>query len=110
MKKRNLLDRLRAKKQAKSSTVVGLTWYTEEQWERVKATAVDPGRFESTYVEWQAMAINALAEIQKTGMNVVKFFVIPDELQSWCLLHDKPNSATSRAEFVSEKMQQMPNP
>ena len=91
-------------KKKTQSSVVGVTWYTEENWERVKATATDPERFEATYAEWNSMAVEALADIKRAGVNAVKFFVIHDELLSWCRLHSKPNDAASRAEFVSEKL------
>jgi hypothetical protein len=103
MKKPSLMERLRAKRQARSS-VVGVTWYTEEDWSKVKAAATDPERFEETYAEWNAMAIEAVADLKKAGVNTVKFFVIPNELLPWCLLHKKPNNAASRAEFVAEKL------
>ena len=103
MKKPSLMERLRAKKKLRS-TVVGVTWYTEENWSKVKAAATDPERFEETYAEWNAMAIEAVADLKKAGVNTVKFFVIPSELLPWCLLHNKPNNAASRAEFVSEKL------
>ena len=104
MKKRNLLERLRLRKQAHSS-VVGVTWYAEEQnWRRVKAAAVDPERFEETYAEWKAMAVEAVGDLKRVGVSAVKIFVVPDELLSWCMLHNKPNNAASRAEFVSERL------
>ena len=103
MKKPSLMERLHAKKKMRS-TVVGVTWYTEENWSKVKAAATDPERFEETYAEWDAMAIEAVADLKKAGVNMVKFFVIPNELFPWCLLHSKPNNAASRAEFVAEKL------
>lgn len=84
--------------------VAGVTWYTEENWLRVKASALDPERFEATYTEWNAMATEAFANLQRTGINVVKFSVRFDQLLPWCLLHNKPNNASSRAEFVSEML------
>jgi methylthioribose-1-phosphate isomerase len=103
MKKPSLLERLRAKKKTKS-TVVGVTWYTEENWNKVKAAATDPERFEETYAEWSGMAIEAVADLKKTGVNAVKVLVIQNEFLPWCLAHNKPNNAASRAEFVSEKL------
>ena len=103
VKKPSLLERLRAKKHTRL-TVVGVTWYTEENWNKVKAAATDPERFEETYAEWNAMAIEAVAHLKKTGVNTVKVLVIPNELLPWCLAHSKPNNAASRAEFVSEKL------
>jgi methylthioribose-1-phosphate isomerase len=103
MKKPNRTERLRAKKKARSS-VVGVTWYTEENWGKVKAAATDSERFEETYAEWNAIAIEAVADLKKAGANAVKFFVISNELLSWCLAHNKPNNAAARAEFVAEKL------
>ena len=103
MKKPSLLERLRAKKKTQS-TVVGVTWYTEENWKKVKAAATDPERFEETYAEWSAMAIEAVADLKTIGVNTVKVLFIPNELLPWCLAHNKPNNAASRAEFVSEKL------
>jgi FMN phosphatase YigB (HAD superfamily) len=103
MKKPSLLERLRAKKKTQS-TVVGVAWYMEENWNKTKAAATDPERFEETYAEWSAVAIEAIADLKKTGMNAVKVLVISNELLPWCLAHNKPNNAASRAEFVAEKL------
>jgi hypothetical protein len=103
MKKPSLLERLRTKKRTRS-TVVGVTWYTEENWSKVKAAATDPDRFEETYAEWSAMAIEAVDDLKKTGVNTVKVSIVPSELLPWCLAHNKPNNAASRAEFVSEQL------
>jgi hypothetical protein len=37
-------------------------------------------------------------------VNTVKVLVVPSELLPWCLAHNKPNNAASRAEFVSAKL------
>ena len=103
MKKPSLLERLRAKKRNRS-TVVGVTWYTEENWSKVRAAATDPDRFEETYAEWSAMAVEAVADLKKTGVNAVKVLIVPNELLPWCLAHNMSNNAASRAEFVSEKL------
>jgi len=103
VKKHSPMRRLRAPKPARSPAV-GVTWYTAETWARVKAAAKDPERFEATYAEWDAMAVEAIAKLERAGVGAVKVFIAPDELLSWCLAHNKPNNAASRAEFVSEKL------
>ena len=104
MKKRNLLGRIEVREQAPSS-VVGVTWYTaEENWHRVKAAAIDPERFEESYAEWFAMAAESVEDLKRAGVSTVKVSVVPDELLSWCVFHNKPNNAASRAEFVSERL------
>ena len=74
MKKQSLMQRLGARKQARSA-VVGVTWYTQENWRRVKAAATDSERFEETYAQWNAMAVEAVADLRKTGVYAVKVFI-----------------------------------
>jgi hypothetical protein len=81
---------------------VGVGWYTEEQWERVKAASVDSERFEESYAEWVEMAEDAIREMQAAGIFPSKVQVVAEELLAWCLARNKENSAASRAQFVSD--------
>ena len=103
MKKPGPMQRLRAKSKARMP-VVGVTWYSADNWARVKAAATDPDRFEATYADWHAMAVDALADLRKAGIDATPFNVDAGRLLAWCLMHNKPNNAASRAEFVSEML------
>ena len=39
--------------------VIGLTWYTEDSWAEVKASATDPESFEASFAQWKAVAVAA---------------------------------------------------
>jgi len=84
--------------------LAGLTWYTAETWAQVKASATDPECFEKSFPEWEAMAVAARRELQRSGVTAVEFRIVPQEFFDWCALNDKSNVAASRAEFVSEKL------
>ena len=86
MKQPPLLQRLRAKKRSQAM-IVGLTWYTEETWAQVKACATDPECFEDSFEKWKAMAVRARREFQRAGVRAIE-----------C------HNATSRGEYVSEKL------
>ena len=103
MRKASLLTRLKAKKR-NQSMLAGITWYTEETWAQVKASAVDPDRFEDSFQKWEVMANSARRELQRSGVRAVEVQIIPQEFLSWCALNDKINNAESRAEFVSGKL------
>jgi hypothetical protein len=103
MRKPSLLERLRAKKRNRA-IMVGVTWYTAETWSQVKAAAADPERFEETFPQWQTMAISALRELLRSGVQAVKFHIIPEDFVVWCALNNRVNNAEARAEFVSEKL------
>ena len=56
-----------------SKLAVGVCWYTEENWTKVKAAASDPDRFEDTYEEWTEMGEKALQGLQIAGVTAEKF-------------------------------------
>ena len=84
--------------------LVGITWYNDETWARVKADAADPERLEDSFPRWEAIAFSALRELLRSGVRAVKFQIIPEELLAWCASNSRINNAESRAEFVSEKL------
>ncbi len=98
-----LHQRLRAKRRSQS-LVIGLTWYTEETWAEVKATATDPESFEGSFEKWKAVAISARREFQRSGVRAIECLIVPQEFFAWCALNSQENNSTSRAEFVSEKL------
>lgn len=104
MKKRSLNQRLRAKNLLRESPIVGVAWYSEDQWALVKASSTDSERFEASYSEWLAVGEDALRKLQLAGVTPVKVLVDAAELAAWCLAQGKPNEASARAQFVSEKM------
>jgi hypothetical protein len=103
MRKPTLYQRLKAKKRSQA-LIIGVTWYTEETWAQVKASATDPECFEDSFEKWKAMAIAARREFQRSGARALEYQIIPDEFSAWCALHGQENNSTSRAEFVSERL------
>ena len=67
MKQKQKPPPLRRPKAGRNSLRVGVGWYTEDEWVRVKSAAVDPERFEDTYGEWLEMAECALADLRAIG-------------------------------------------
>ena len=82
---------------------VGVVWYTEQEWAKVKALAADPEVFEESYAEWVLMAEKAMSQLRVVGVNVQKSNVNADQLMAWCLAHGKPNNGASRAEYVAQR-------
>ena len=103
MKKPVFRESLR-RRNALQSTVIGVAWYTRENWTRIKATAHDPELFEPTYADWVAMADAGLDEIRKCGVKAEKCHLDADVFFAWCLMGNRRNAADSRAEFVVERM------
>jgi hypothetical protein len=104
MRKSPLLDRLRQKKKERKGIVTGVCWYTESQWARLKETAADPKRFESTFADWTAMAEEQLLALKKVGIFPVKVLIDPDDFSAWCKERSQRNDASARAEYVSTRV------
>jgi len=98
----NLLQRLRLKKFLSKTPRLGVCWYLEDEWNKVKSEAVDPERFDETFSDWENMASGALKDLQKTGLEPVKVIVLAEELRQWCVIHGRENSAESRSAFVAD--------
>ena len=103
MKPKNKLPPWLRPKIPPTNLSVGVSWYTEVEWAKVKAVAVDSERLEETYAEWLKMAERALADLRATGIGAEKSYVNALELLAWCLAHNKPNDGAARAQFVSEQ-------
>ncbi len=103
MKKPSLQQRLKAKNRSQS-LIVAVTWYTEETWAQVKATAADPECFEDSFSKWEAVAVKARREFQRSGVRAIECQIIPEEFFEWCAQNNQVNNSTARAEFVSAKL------
>lgn len=103
MRKPTLYQSLKAKRRSQS-LVIGVTWYTEETWSQVKATATDPECFEDSFPKWKAMAVAARRNFQRSGVLALECQIVPEEFFAWCAANKQENNATSRGEFVSEKL------
>jgi hypothetical protein len=103
MRKPSLDQRIKAKRRSQAM-IIGVTWYTEETWAQVKANATDPECFEQSFQKWKAIAISARREFQRSGVRALECRINPQEFFAWCALNSQENNATSRAEFVSEKL------
>jgi hypothetical protein len=103
MKKRPLIQGLRAKKQVKK--LAGVVWYADEQaWAEIKRKALDPELFEASYADWLDMANEAIALLEQSQVVVVKCPLLPAEFEDWCAVKGRENNAPCRAEFVAERM------
>lgn len=105
MKSKSRLPHWLRPKTPRQALSVGVGWYIEEEWAKVKATAVDAERFEATYPEWVQMAEESLVKMHAAGLMAEKCYVQADVLLAWCLDHNKPNDAPARATFVTAQMQ-----
>ena len=93
-----------ARKAAEHKTnalVIGLGWYSREQWEALTKAVPDRPELDDTYEEWEAQAMDALHTLAAQGLRPVKVRVDVQELVAWCQSKGRPVNGESRADFVS---------
>jgi len=82
--------------------VVVLAWYSEEEWTKLKGQAADREELDTSYEEWKQQGRELIESLAFKKQQYIKYFVSVDDLEVWCLKHNRPNDAAARAEYVTE--------
>lgn len=90
---------------AQKGVELGIAWYRPEQWTSLRALATDPEELEQTHAEWLAVVTRSIADLRRTKVVVKKIDVDVHELARWCQDRGQPLNGSSRAMFVTEKME-----
>jgi hypothetical protein len=85
----------------KDVPVIGLGWYSREQWEALTKVVPDRSELDDTYEEWEAQATGALHMLAAQGAQSVKVQIDVQELVAWCQRMGCPANGAARADFVS---------
>lgn len=91
-----------AARREKNAPLVGLGWYSPEQWEALTQVVPDRAELDDTYEEWEANATQALQTLLAQGARAVKVEVDVDELVEWCQNNGRQPNSEARADFVSD--------
>ncbi len=83
--------------------VVGIGFYKREQWQRLRDTASDAHILESSYDDWLDVLDASIAKIQAHGLEPELVEVDVEDLLTFCKKKGLPNTADTRAKFISEK-------
>jgi hypothetical protein len=86
----------------KEPVLVAISWYSREDYPRVKAIEPDENDMEDTYDEWRAFADIATVEAAKAGRNIEWIEIKSEEFKAWLKATGKPNRPQTRAEYVHD--------
>jgi hypothetical protein len=92
---------------AETKLVVGVGWYSPEQYARLREVAVDPKNIHVRWVAWAAKAEEMNELLRTRGLVVQRIDVDVDELMAWCASEGKPIDGASRAAFISMKCREL---
>lgn len=84
--------------------VVGIPWYEEQHYARLRQLFKDGANLPETFAGWLKSAEKAVDEIKrKGGITVLKVNIDPDEFPAWCGAHGHDVDARARLAFANRK-------
>jgi hypothetical protein len=94
----------RQSKKPGAGMAVGVAWYREADWPRIKELFPDADQLHDTYAEWLKFAEESMKRLARTGMTVEPVVIDIDDFLGWCLIHNRARDAKARTEYVTEKL------
>ena len=82
--------------------ILGICWYTPDEFIRMKQIAIDGGDFEATYEEWLHSAERARKVLKRQNVNSQKVHVKTEDFRLWCVKNDLLTNGASRTRYVAE--------
>jgi hypothetical protein len=93
----------RAPKQA-SETTLGVAWYRESDWPRVKSLFADADDLHDSYAEWLQAAESLVGHLGQNGVAVERYAIDLDRFSGWCSARDLNPDAAARSAYVAEML------
>ena len=81
---------------------VGVAWYAEAEWQRLRQVSADPEVLEATYADWLTVVEKSLRKLAASGVGAERVDVTVTELQQWCELEGCRLDASARSAFAAE--------
>jgi hypothetical protein len=81
---------------------VGVVWYREADWPRLRALLADADELPDTYAEWLASAEGLLAQLRRDGIAAERVPLDPDVFSAWCVARGLAPDAQARSRYASE--------
>jgi len=81
---------------------VGVAWYRDSEWEKLRQLAADPEILEETYAEWTKVYENGIRQLRASGLVPERVEIDVEELRAWCTAQKCPLDGKARAAFATE--------
>lgn len=81
--------------------LIGMVWYTAEDFDKAKAVMTDTHTLHRTYAEWEAAAKNGERQLTAQGHKVIRATINPTEFVSWCRANGHNVDSNGRNAFAN---------
>ena len=84
--------------------VLGVAWYREADWLRIKELFPDADELHDTHAEWVKYAEASVKRLTRAGVTVEPYTIDLDDFLGWCTVHGCEFDAKGRTAYVVEKL------
>lgn len=81
---------------------VPLPWYRAEDYETLRVRFADGGKLPERYEAWQFATEQVEQVVQRSGVEVVRVTIEPDDFLAWCERVGLPSDGAARSRFAAE--------
>lgn len=94
------------------ASVLGVAWYTPEQWQALARLVPDRSELDDTYDQWKQSAEETLALLRSEGTVPIPIHLDVAELMAWCEEQGCQPDGEARARYASQLLRRFlaPNP
>ena len=91
----------------KPAPIVGIAWYTQEDWTEIKTVFEDAASLPKSYADWLAFAELSLQTLEHQGISAYKVYIIPTEFTAWCQKRGLRINAFARMQYANAMIASM---
>ena len=78
-----------------------ITWFSETEWQKLKAVAEDADKLGNTYDDWVEGIENLERQLHAKGEHAHRISIEVDTLARWCTARKRPLNSEARAEYTA---------
>lgn len=80
---------------------LGMVWYRENDYDRLKAMFEDGDKLPGTFLRWQDQAEQGRKKLSREGKTVIKAYIDPETFPEWCAANGHRVDAAGRMAFAN---------
>lgn len=84
--------------------VVGILWYSPQDWDSIGEEMADPEAFDHPYQEWLEHANKSYQDLLDLGTMAYRIPFRSEEFLAWCRENNRPPDADARANYSAFKV------
>lgn len=81
---------------------VGLPWYEPEHYDALRRSLADGARLPLAYETWRIATEQVEQQVQRSGVQVIRVPIRPDEFAKWCAHNGTGSDGAARSKYAAE--------